>query len=97
MEYYASKDTAHLDSETVIQLITAAYKDYYIEHYTDNFRLDSTEPDFSRMEYMDIVSYLDKETQAVLNYLYGMAEKNPSFVTGSGSTFNSIAGKVYQF
>lgn len=97
VEYYASKDTAHLDSETVIQLITAAYKDYYIEHYTDNFRLDPTEPDFSRMEYMDIVSYLDKETQAVLNYLYGMAEKNPSFVTGNGSTFNSIAGKVYQF
>lgn len=49
------------------------------------------------MEYMDIVSYLDKETQAILNYLYGMAEKNPSFVTENGSTFNSIAGKVHQF
>ena len=49
------------------------------------------------MEYMDIVSYLDKETQSILNYLYGMAEKNNSFVTENGSTFNSIAGKVYQF
>ncbi len=97
VEYHASKDTAHLDSENVIKLITSAYKEYYIEKYTDNFSLDPEKPDFSKMEYMDIVSYFDKETQAVLNYLYGMAEKNPSFVTENGSTFNAIAGKVHQF
>ena len=97
VEYHASKDTAHLDSENVIKLITSAYKEYYIENYTDNFKLDTEKPDFSQMEYMDIVSYFDKETQAILNYLYGMAGKNPSFVTENGSTFNSIAGKVYQF
>jgi len=97
VEYHASKDTAHLDSENVIKLVTSAYKEYYIEKYTDNFSLDLEKPDFTQMEYMDIVSYFDKETQAILNYLYGMAEKNPSFVTESGSTFNSIAGKVYQF
>jgi len=95
--YYASKDTAHLDSENVIKLITSAYKEYYIEKYTDNFSLDSEKPNFAEMEYMDIVLYFDKETQAILNYLYGMAEKNPSFATENGSTFNSIAGKVYQF
>lgn len=49
------------------------------------------------MEYMDIVAYLNKETTSVLNYLYGMAEKAPSFVTSSNTSFNSIAGKVYQF
>jgi hypothetical protein len=97
VEYHATKDSAHLDSENVIKLITSAYKEYYIEKYTDNFKLDTDKPDFSEMEYMDIVSYLDKETQAVLNYLYGMAGKNTSFVTENGSTFNSIAGKVYQF
>ena len=97
VEYYASKDTDHLDSENVIKLITSAYKEYYIEKYTDNFKLDTEKPDFENMEYMDIVTYLDKETQAILNYLYGMAEKNPSFVTENGGTFNSIAGKVYQF
>lgn len=97
VEYHASKDTAHLDSENVILLITAAYKEYYIENYTDNFKLDPVKPDFSQMEYMDIVSYLDKESQAILNYLYGMSEKNPSFVTKKGDTFNSIAGKVHQF
>ena len=97
VEYHASKDTDHLDSENVIKLITAAYKEYYIEKYTDNFKLDPEKPDFSKMEYMDIVAYFDKEAEAILNYLYGMAEKNPSFVTDSGSTFNSIAGKVHQF
>lgn len=97
VEYHASKETAHLDSDNVINLITAAYKEYYIEKYTDNFKLDAEKPDFEQMEYMDVVAYLDKETQAVLNYLYGMAGKNNSFVTENGSTFNSIAGKVYQF
>jgi len=97
VEYHASKDTAHLDSENVIKLITSAYKEYYIEKYTDNFKLDIEKPDFNTMEYMDIVSYFDKETDSILNYLYGMAEKNPSFVTQNGLTFNSIAGKVYQF
>ena len=97
VEYHAAKDTDHLDSENVINLITTAYKEYYIENYTDNFSLDAEQPNFGEMEYMDIVAYLDKETQAVLNYLYGMAEKNPSFVTEKGGTFNSIAGKVYQF
>lgn len=97
VEYHASKKTDHLDSENVIKLITSAYKEYYIEKYTDNFMLDIENPDFEKMEYMDIVAYFDKETMSILNYLYGMAEKNPSFVTENGSTFNSIAGKVYQF
>lgn len=97
VEYHASKKTAHLDSENVIKLITGAYKEYYIEKYTDNFSLDPEKPDFKKMEYMDIVEYFDKETMSILNYLYGMAEKNPSFVSSNNSTFNAIAGKVHQF
>ena len=97
IEYHASKHTDHLDTENVIKLITLAYKEYYIEKYTENFRLNVEKPDFSQMEYMDAVAYLEKETQAILNYLYGMAGKSNSFVTENGLTFNSIAGKVYQF
>ena len=97
VDYHASKDTAHLDSYNVINLVTSAYKEYYIEKYTDSFKLDPEKPDFSKMEYMDIVSYLDKEAQAVLNYMYGMAQKNNSFVTANGSTFHAIAGKIHQF
>ena len=97
IEYHASKHTDHLDTENVIKLITLAYKEYYIEKYTENFRLDIEKPDFRKMEYMDAVAYLNKETQAILNYLYGMAAESNSFVTENGVTFNSIAGKVYQF
>ena len=99
VEYNASKHTEHLDAENVITMITGAYKEYYIAKYTDNFSPTSQadKPDYSEMEYMDIVSYLNKETSSVLNYLYGMVEKAQSFVTSKNTTFNSIAGKVYQF
>ena len=98
VEYHASKHTQHLDAENVIQLITSAYKEYYIEKYTDSFRRDKAEkPDYSQMEYMDIVSYFNKETTSVMNYLYGMAGKGSSFVTKNNTTFNSIAEKVHQF
>ncbi len=99
VEYHASKHTEHLNSENVITLIASAYKDYYIEKYTDNFSLTEQEekPDFTKMEYMDIVTYFSKETTSVLNYLYGMAGKGSSFVTEDDTTFNSIAGKVFQF
>lgn len=99
VDYHASKHTDHLDAENVIVLIASAYKDYYIEKYTDNFSLTAKEdkPDYSQMEYMDIVTYFSKETTAVLNYLYGMADKGPSFVTKNNTTFHAIAQKVFQF
>ena len=99
VEYHASKHTDHLDAANVVALIASAYKEYYIEKYTDNFAPTSEEdkPDYSKMEYMDVVSYFEKETNSVLNYLYGMAGKGTSFVTSDNTTFNSIAGKVFQF
>lgn len=97
VEYNASKDTEHLDSENVLKLIMSAYKEFYIDKYTESFSLGSEKPNFEEMEYMDLVMYLDKEAQAVLNYLYGLAEKSPSFVTSNQATFSSIAGRVYQF
>jgi hypothetical protein len=99
VEYHASKHTDHLDAENVITLIASAYKDYYIEKYTDNFTITAKDekPDYTTMEYMDIVTYFNKETTLVLNYLYGMAEKGPSFVTKNNTTFSAIAAKVHTF
>lgn len=97
--YKASKKTDHLDAENVIKLVTIAYKEYYIERYTDNYfpSILSDKTDYSSMEYMDIVSYFDKEASSILNYLYGLAEEGSGFVTVNGTNFDSIAGKVYQF
>ncbi len=99
VEYKATKHTQHLNAENVIKLLASAYKEYYIEKYTDDFSLDTMDekPDYSKMEYMDVVAHLNKEATAVLNYLYGMAEKSSSFVTENNTTFNSISGEVYQF
>ena len=99
VEYHASKDTQHLNAENVIILITSAYKEYYVEKYTDKFSLKEQEekPDWSTMEYMDIVTYFNKETTELLNYLYGMAEKAPSFVSSDNTTFSALAGKIHQF
>lgn len=99
VEYHASKKTQHLDAENVMKLLTSAYKEYYIEKYIDSFKLDSAleKPDLADTEYMDVVSYFDKQATSLLNYMYGMAEKSPSFVTKNNTTFNSIAGKIYQF
>ncbi len=99
VEYNASKHTQHLDAENVITLIASAYKEYYIDKYTDRYSIadQKEKPDYSTMEYMDIVSYLSKEANSVLNYLYGMADLGPSFVTESNKTFQSIASQVYQF
>lgn len=97
--YYASRNTRHLDADNVIKMVACAYKEYYIEKYTDSTKLYSGEqkPDFSKLEYMDTVSYFDKECAEILNYLYGMDAEASGFVTSSGTTFGSIAGKVYQF
>ena len=99
IEYKATKHTQHLNAENVIKLITSAYKEYYIEKYTYNFNLDliDEKPDYSKMEYMDVVSHLSKRATAVLNYLYGMSEMSSSFVTQNNTTFYSISGKVHQF
>ena len=99
VEYKATKHTQHLNADNVIKLLTSAYKEFYIEKFTYNFSLDTIDekPDYSKMEYMDVVAYLNKEATSILNYLYGMAEKSSSFVTQNNTTFNSISTEVYQF
>ncbi len=99
VEYKATKHTQHLNAENVVKLLASAYKEYYIEKYTNDFNLDilDEKPDYSEMEYMDVVAYLNKEATSVLNYLYGMAGESSSFVTKNNKTFNSIAAEVYQF
>ncbi len=98
VEYNATKDTRHLDAKNVVRLITHAYKDFYIDNYADNFSIleMSEDPDFSQMDYLDTVAYLDKQASIVQNYMYGLADRNSSFTSSSGDTFNSVAARMYQ-
>ena len=95
--YQADKNTAHLDSENVVRLIGNAYKDFYIDTYTDNFSvLDlSLEPeDMEDLDYLDIVTYLENQAYQVANYMYALGEENASFFSSGGESFYSLAEKV---
>lgn len=97
ISYKANKNTKHLDSKTVVQLVANAYKEFYIEHYTDNFSvLDidvNVQEIMSQLDYLDTVQLLTNQASAVRNYMYALDEKNPSFIASNGETFSSLAEK----
>ena len=49
--------------------------------------------DFADLDYLDIVDYLTNQVMVIQNYMYGMAEKNTSFISCGGETFYSLAMK----
>lgn len=86
-----------LSAKNLVQLIGYAYKEYYIDKYADNFdSLDiviTPSEDFADLDYLDIVDYLTNQVMVIQNYMYGMAEKNTSFISCGGETFYSLAMK----
>lgn len=98
LNYTESKKTQHLDADTVVQLISDAYKEFYIEKYADNFEVlkikIDPEKDFADMDYMDTASWLSNKAAGISRYMYELADKNTSFVSSNGITFSSIAGKA---
>ncbi len=90
------KNTWHLDAEQVVQLLGYAYKEFYIEHYVENYDvLDISidcQRDFEDLDYIDIMKKLELETDKIMNYMYSLAEKSPAFVSSDGMTFLSLAG-----
>lgn len=96
--YTANKNTAGLDAGNVVQLVGDAFKEFYISKYADDFSVMNftaeKDDEAGRSDYLDIVTYLQKQSQIITNYMYGMADKNSSFVSSDGETFYSIASKV---
>lgn len=97
LNYTADRHTAHLDAETVVQLVSSAYKDYYIEQYTgdlDVLDVPVQSEDFDQMDYLDAVTYLENQAYEIENYMYGLNEENSSFVSSTGETFSAVAEKT---
>ncbi len=96
--YTASAKTAGLDAKNVVQLVGDAFKEFYIGKYADDFSVMNFTPEkdaeANESDYLDIITYLQKQTQTIANYMYGMANRNSSFVSSDGETFYSIASKV---
>lgn len=94
---YKGNKILDTDAETLVGLIGFAYKEYYIDHYADNFEpLDieiQPEKEFADLDYLDIVQYLSNQVSVIQNYMYGMADKNAGFIASNGETFYSLATK----
>lgn len=98
LHFQANEKTKHLDARNVVQLVADAYKEFYIEKYTDQFSsldaLINHEIDLQGMDYLDISEYLTNQIELIKNYMYEYAEKNSGFVGSNGETFFSLAGKA---
>lgn len=91
------KNTWHLNSEQVALLLGYAYKEFYIEHYVENYdMLDISidcQQDYADLDYMDILKELEFKADKIMNYMYSLAEKSPAFVSSDGVTFLSLADR----
>ena len=98
LTYTSDKRTSHLDAENVVQLVADSYKEFYIDHYADNFDVlkiqINPENDFQDVDYLDVVDWLKVQARTVSNYMTELAYKNGSFISKDGETFNSIREKV---
>ena len=98
LHFQANDKTEHLDAGNVVQLVAEAYKELYIEKYTDSFSALDTliheEMDLQNMDYLDIAEHLSNQVDLIKNYMYEYAEKYSSFVGSNGENFFSLASKA---
>ncbi len=96
VSYNANSKTKKYPSNTVLELLCTSYRDYYFDKYVSDFEIsaDGFENDTKGLDYFDKTAYLDRESNRILYYLYGLQYKNSSFVSSTGSTFASVAAKV---
>lgn len=96
ISYQANKKTQKYSSDTVVQLLCNSYRDYYFDKYVNDFQLqlDDLAEETKKLDYIDAVTLLGNKSNRILNYLYGLREKNSSFISASGATFASVAAKV---
>lgn len=94
--YQANKKTKKYDTGTVAQLLCNSYRDYYFDNYVNDFQFDTSDLDaaIAELDYIDIATLLGNKANYILNYLYGLREKNSAFISSSGETFASVAAKV---
>ena len=79
-----------------MQLVCNSYRDYYFDKYVNDFqiKLDDIEDEVGGLDYIDAADLLSRKANRILNYLYGLRQKNSSFISSKGTTFDSVAAKV---
>lgn len=94
--YSASSKTKKYDTNAMVQLLCNSYRDYYFDNYVNDFQFNMSDFDeeIKELDYIDIATLLGNKANYILNYLYGLREKNSAFISSNGSTFASVAAKV---
>lgn len=99
VSYQASGKMKKYDTNAVIQLLCNSYRDYYFDNYVSDFqfRTDDFDVELESLDYIDAATLLSDKANFIMNYLYGLREKNSAFISSNGSTFASVASKVDLF
>lgn len=97
VDYVAGKKLQKYSADMLLQLLCNSYRDYYFDTYVNDFAIttDLFDEQLKDLDYIDAATLLSKKANKILNYLYGLQNKNSSFVSSSGATFASVASKAY--
>ncbi len=95
--YEASRDTRHLDGRLVVQMVAEAYKEYFIETYSDNISILNLDFEkYNENDYLDIVQCLTMTANEIGQYMTEMSYEEPAFQSSvSNETFGSVADSAY--
>ena len=98
LEYNATKNTKHLDGETVVKAVADAYSDLFDEKYsrkTTILDLDYTSLD--EADYLDKVDIFNNIAASIKEYLWSCNDEDATFTGENGETFASLATKLGDF
>jgi len=97
VKYRANERTAAQDGETLLTLVTQAYREWFIQKYSANtgiLKLDFTQAE--GQDYLDCCSFLSKTAKSIGEYMYNMSREEPAFRSGvNGETFQSVSSQAY--
>jgi len=97
VRYDANKQTARQDGETLLTLVTQAYREWFIQTYSANtsiLKLDFTP--MEQQDYLDSCSFLTKTAESIGAYMLNMSSEEPAFRSAAGGeTFQSLSSQAY--
>lgn len=98
IHYFARKETAHLDGETLLALVTQSYNEWFVDKFPDNTA--ALKMDFEEIEgkdYLDICECLRKRADLIGGYMVNMSTEAASFQSAAnGETFQSVGSQAYK-
>ena len=97
VQYNADIRTWAQDGEKLLQLVTQAYREWFVKKYsanTDTLKLDFTP--LENQDYLDVCSFLSKTAESIGEYMNNMSSEEAAFRSSvNGETFQSVSAQAY--